>query len=87
MVHICAHRAHSATLDAEMRHGLVIVTVSLVMREMTFEIAPTLGLPSMMQRALLNARVTGSLAMFNVLIVTFDLCLLVRGDILGGWLR
>jgi len=61
--------------------------MTAVMREMTYEIAPTVRLPQTVQRALLKARVTGSLAMIDVLIITFDLCLLVRGDILLGWLR
>jgi len=54
---------------------------------MTFEIAPTLRLPQTIERALLKTRVAGSLAMINVLVITFDLCLLLRCDILGGLLR
>jgi hypothetical protein len=57
------------------------------MREMTFEIAPTLRLPPTIERALLKTRIAGSLAMINVLVIAFDLGLLVRGDILGGLLR
>jgi len=48
------------------------------MREMTFEIAPTLRLSPTMQRAVLKVQITGSLAMINALIVIFDLWLLVR---------